>query len=299
MLTAQPLTRPVWLAEQSYPFTLSAVGDDHERVAFTDAGQGPTVLFVHCGMWSYIWRDVVALLATDHRCLVLDAPGTGLSAGSRPTLRQASEAVTRLVSALDLEDLVVVFHDLGGPVTLHAATGWHQRIRGLIAVNTFGWRPEGAIFRGMLTIMGSGPVRELDVATGFLPRLTATRFGAGRHWTRRDRQVFRRGVDRRGRRSFHHYLRDARRSDIFDGLEEAAAILSDRPILTIFGERNDPLHFQPRWWDLFPHNQSIVVPKGNHFPMCDAPSLVADAIRTFTRPNLHSEDITAALERLR
>jgi pimeloyl-ACP methyl ester carboxylesterase len=283
MFTAVPstTTRPAWLTEERYPFDIRALGKGQERIAFTDTGKGPNLLFVHCGMWSFVWRDVIALLQHDFRCVSLDAPGTGLSGGSQPSLRGASEAVSRLVGALDLDDLTLVVHDLGGPAALYAAAAWPERVRRLVALNTFAWRPEGALFRGMLAVMGSAPIRGVDALTGFLPRLTATRFGVGRHLGHADRKVFRRGVDRRGRRSFHHYMRDARRSDLFDALDQAVAVLSDRPLLTIFGERNDPLHFQLRWRDLFPHAHSIVVPKGNHFPMCDAPGLVAETIRSF------------------
>jgi hypothetical protein len=44
---------------------------------------------------------------------------------------------------------------------------------------------------------------------------------------------------------------------------------------TIFGQRNDPFGFQPRWKQLFPHARDVVVLKENHFPMCDAPDLPA------------------------
>jgi len=55
------------------------------------------------------------------------------------------------------------------------------------------------------------------------------------------------------------------------------------PLLTIFGERNDPLKFQPRWKALFPEARQVVVSKGNHFPMCDDPDLVATSIRDWYR----------------
>ncbi len=49
-------------------------------------------------------------------------------------------------------------------------------------------------------------------------------------------------------------------------------------MLTVFGERNDPFDFQGKWKALFPHAVQVVVPAGHHFPMCDAPDLVAEAI---------------------
>lgn len=128
--------------------------------------------------------------------------------------------------------------------------------------------------------MGSGVGRELDAATGFLPRLTATRFGAGRGFDRAARRALRAGIDRR---SFHRYLADARRrSRLFDVVERATTeTFADRPLLTVFGARNDPLGFQPEWKARFPHARQVVVPRGYHFPMCDDPGLVAGAVASW------------------
>ena len=57
--------------------------------------------------------------------------------------------------------------------------------------------------------------------------------------------------------------------------------LAKLPMVTIFGERNDPLGFQPRWKALFPEARQVIVSQGNHFPMCDDPELVASTIREF------------------
>jgi pimeloyl-ACP methyl ester carboxylesterase len=55
------------------------------------------------------------------------------------------------------------------------------------------------------------------------------------------------------------------------------------PLLTIFGERNDPFGFQRRWKSLFSKARQVVVPGGHHFPMCDDPALVATSINTWYR----------------
>jgi pimeloyl-ACP methyl ester carboxylesterase len=273
--------RPSWLPHDRYPFTLRAVGADEDLVAYTDSGRGPTLLFVHVGMWSFVWRDLIADLSATHRCVALDAPATGLSGGhprTRATIECAAAAVTRVVEALDLSGVTLVVHDLGGPTALLAARRWPSRITGLVVVNSFGWRPSGLPFRGMLALMGSAAVRGLDVATGVLPRLSSGRFGVGRQMDRADRRIFRRGVGRRGRSSFHRYLRDARRIDA-GPIESGLAALRDRPLLTIFGARNDPLGFQPRWAERCPDIRQVEVPNAFHFPMCDAPDLVASTIR--------------------
>lgn len=164
-----------------------------------------------------------------------------------------------------------------GPTALHAAAEWSDRVRGLVAVNTFGWRPSGVAFRTMLGLMGSALVRESDVVTGWLPRLSSTRFGVGRQWDSVTRRSFRRGMDRRGRRSFHNYLRAARHHD-YTRIDQTIVRLAEIPALSAFGEKNDPLGFQPKWLQRFSDIELVRIPGGNHFPMCDDPTLLASRI---------------------
>lgn len=281
------LGRPDWLPEDVWPFQTRALEIDGRRIAVTDVGSGPVLLFVHVGMWSFVWRDVILRLASDFRCICFDAPGNGQSERlpvKSISLTGAARAVSAIVESLDLHDVTLVFHDLGGPSGLAGAAKVSERIRGLCAVNAFGWRPSGAAFRGMLALMGSTVMREFDVATKFLPRITRSRFGVGRHFDERSRAAFYAGIGRQGVRAFHAYLHDARSSTIYDQVQSAlTGPLRVLPMVTIFGERNDPLGFQPRWKQLFPDAEQVVVPKGNHFPMCDAPDLVANTIKKFHR----------------
>jgi pimeloyl-ACP methyl ester carboxylesterase len=64
----------------------------------------------------------------------------------------------------------------------------------------------------------------------------------------------------------------------FTHVDEGLTAIADRPILTVFGQHNDPLQFQPRWRAVGSDVEQVVVPHGYHFPMCDAPDLVAAAI---------------------
>ena len=283
MKTLPVIDRPRWLTLSAWPWPTYALDHDNRRLAVTDIGEGPPLLFVHVGSWSYVWRDVLMRLQHDFRCVTVDAPGCGLSDRTQtaPTLAEAADAVAAVVDGLQLRDVTLVAHDLGGPPGFLAAARRADRIAALVAVNCFAWRPTGALFRGMLAAMGSAPARELDAAVGWLPRLTATGFGVGRHWSRADLAVFRAGIDRSARRAWHGYFRDARHADelyaeLDDGLRGP---LSDRRLLTIFGQFNDPLRFQPRWKTLFPTAHQVTVRRGNHFPMCDDPDLVASAVK--------------------
>jgi pimeloyl-ACP methyl ester carboxylesterase len=286
MKTLATLDRPSWLPSSAWPWQPYALSQDQGRIAVTDTGHGPTLLFVHVGSWSFVWRDVLLILQNDFRCVTVDAPGCGLSDRlATPTLAQAGNAVTAVIDALQLRDITLVAHDLGGPAGFLAAARRADRVAALAAVNCFAWKPTGPVFRGMLAAMGSAPVRELDAATDVLSRVTSTSFGVGRHWSRSDRAVFRAGIDVSARRAWHAYFREARVADVlYAEVDEALrGSLANRPLLTIFGQLNDPLRFQPRWKALFPTARQLKVRRGNHFPMCDDPDLVAGALRSFVQ----------------
>jgi pimeloyl-ACP methyl ester carboxylesterase len=286
MKTLATLDRPGWLPSSAWPWETYALSHPLGRIAVTDTGRGPTLLFVHVGSWSFVWRDVLLRLQNDFRCVTVDAPGCGLSDPvSTPTLAQAGDAVTAVIDALQLRDVTLVAHDLGGPAGFLAAARRADRIAALAAVNCFAWTPTGPAFRGMLALMGSAPVRAVDVATNMLPRITSTSFGVGRRWGRADRTVFRAGIGAPARRAWHAYFRDARGARALYAEVDTAlrGALADRPLLTVFGQFNDPLRFQPRWKALFPNARQLKVRRGNHFPMCDDPDMVASALRAFVR----------------
>jgi haloalkane dehalogenase len=277
-----------WLSVKKWPFPSGRLHDGSLDLAVTDVGSGPTLLLVHVGLWSFLWRDVIADLSRDFRVVTFDAPGTGRSGRLAPkllTLETAAQAVHTTIQQLNLRDLTLVVHDLGGPAGLAGVASVAERVAALVAISTFGWRPAGAVFRGTLRFMGSAPVRELDAVTAFLPRLTATSYGVGRHLDQADREAFLRGADRDARRSFHRYMHDARAANpLYDDVERVLREkLSDRPLLTIFGEGQDPFGFQDQWQRLFPSADRVVVPKSHHFPMNDDPAAVAGAIRSFHR----------------
>ena len=282
---SRPIARPYWLPRSLWPFETSAIETAEGVLTITEAGRGPALLLVHVGTWSFIWRDLVMRLMADFRCIFFDAPGTGQTqeySRKGVTLDRASRAVSAVIDVFGLTDFTLVAHDLGGPTALAALALPGSKVRGIVAMNTFGWRPSGAALRGMLALVGSRFIREIDVLTGFIPAITATSFGIGRHLAEASRDAFRAGMGVAGRRAFHDYMRDARQGEgVYANAEAAlAGPLAHVPLLTIFGERNDPFGFQARWKKLYPEARQVIVKDGNHFPMCDDPDLVSRTIRS-------------------
>ena len=133
--------RPVWLTHEVWPFPVAALDVDGHRVAFTDTGgDGQVVLFCHIGMWSLLWRDVMVEMSKNKRCITLDTPGVGLSSRvvrRDQTMTLAVRAVASLIDTLELDDVVLVVHDLGGLAGLAAAVDRSDRISRIAVVNGF------------------------------------------------------------------------------------------------------------------------------------------------------------------
>ena len=104
--------------------------------------RGPALLFVSAGQWSFMFRDVIVRLRGQFRCLTLDFPGCGLSPdapGHDHSVRANAQILEGFIDALDLQDITMAVHDVGGPLGFLVAARRPQRFRALVISNTFGW----------------------------------------------------------------------------------------------------------------------------------------------------------------
>jgi pimeloyl-ACP methyl ester carboxylesterase len=133
---------PAWLAAQ-LPFERYALAIDGHRVHVMEAGdpRGRPVLMLHGNpTWGFLWRKVAAALAGAPLRLVMpDLVGLGLSdkprAASFHQLDTHGKIMAGLVEQLNLEDLIFVGQDWGGPIGLYALAE-KPRLGGLVLLNT-------------------------------------------------------------------------------------------------------------------------------------------------------------------
>lgn len=287
------IDRPEWLSPAQWPFALRrhAHRNDHGEVIdihYTDEGSGPTLVFVHAGMWSFIWRDAIAALRSDFRCITLDFPGTGLSGGGRGDIEIDTfpHILDAVLDACHVTEASFIAHDLGGVVGVLAAALQPERATGLVATNSFSWAPDRVALRAMLRIMGSRSMTATLGSLRVVPRLSRTSAGVGRHFDAADRTAFFGPYRSRSKaRNFHRTMRSARRATgTFERAEQALiGPLAHLPVLTIFGEKNDPFGFADRWQNLFPAARQWTVEGGNHFPMCDDPDGFVEHVAAWHR----------------
>jgi haloalkane dehalogenase len=110
---------------------------------YLDEGAGDPVVMVHGNpSWSFYYRNLVRALSGDHRCIVPDHIGCGLS--DKPddddysyTLEQRVEDLTTLLDQAGVtERVTLVLHDWGGMIGMAWAHRHRERVARLILLNT-------------------------------------------------------------------------------------------------------------------------------------------------------------------
>ncbi len=109
-------------------------------VSYVDTGgQGRPVLLVHgVGSSSYLWRNVIAELDGERRCVSFDLPLHGYTPaapGQDFTLSGLARFIAGCCDALDLTDIDLVANDTGGAVSQIFAAGHAGRLHTLTLTN--------------------------------------------------------------------------------------------------------------------------------------------------------------------
>ena len=91
---------------------------------FLDRGRGePTLVFLHYFSGAAAsWQWVIEHLASDFRCVALDLPGFGQAPPlAEPSLETYSDFVWEALSALGIDQFVLIGHSMGAKIALQVA----------------------------------------------------------------------------------------------------------------------------------------------------------------------------------
>lgn len=113
------------------------VGDT--RVAYYDEGSGAPILFLHgCPFSSFVWRNVIAALSGNFRCLAPDLLGLGDTETPESgdwSLRSQERMILGFLDSVGLRHCHLVGHDHGGAIAELLAAEHPNRIDRLILTN--------------------------------------------------------------------------------------------------------------------------------------------------------------------
>ena len=109
----------------NYPFELHyAEMTSGKKIAYFDEGSGDKTLLMIHGLGSYApaWEKVIDSLKHHYRCIALDLPGYGKSSGGDFAYDMSffADALEEFTTHLDLENIVLIGHSMGGQIAMTA-----------------------------------------------------------------------------------------------------------------------------------------------------------------------------------
>jgi pimeloyl-ACP methyl ester carboxylesterase len=126
--TDVPGVRPERTAAEGSHLPTHGIEIDGRSIRYVDEGGGPVLLFVDAGARMHLWREVIVRLRDRFRCVAIDLPESA-----------PQRILESFVHRLDLRELTLVVHGLGGPAALGTVPRLHDRIRALVVTESFGW----------------------------------------------------------------------------------------------------------------------------------------------------------------
>ncbi|MEK6477519.1 alpha/beta hydrolase [Catalinimonas sp. 4WD22] len=121
--------------------TVTEVTRDGVDIAYERCGtQDTTLLFVHgwCIDQTY-WTSQVDAFCGDYTVVTMDLPGFGMSGKNRESWRveDFGRDVAAVIGQLDLQNVVLIGHSMGGDVILEAALAEPEAVIALIGIDNF------------------------------------------------------------------------------------------------------------------------------------------------------------------
>ena len=273
---------------------------DGRRMAYVEMGEGSPIVFQHGNPTSsYLWRNVMPMLAHRGRCIALDLIGMGDSdklINSGPdsyTYAEQRRYFDNALAGLGVgDDVVLIVHDWGSALGFDWAQRHPQSVRGIcymeaivrpLAWDEFPDRSRG-IFQGFRSEAGEGMVLENNL---FVERVLPG--SVLRELSEEEMSVYRRPFTEpgEGRRPTLTWPRqipiEGEPADVTDIVETYAEWLekSKIPKLFINAEPGALLtgaqrEFCRRW-----PNQHEVTVRGSHFIQEDSPTEIGTAINAW------------------
>ena len=163
--------RPTFVpSPELYPFESRWLESSVGPVHYVDEGDGRPILFLHGNpTWSFLYRHLIRALRERFRCVAVDYPGFGLSerpGGYGYTPMEHARVVGELVDRLELDALIVMGHDWGGPIGTAVASARADRIAGLVIGNTWLGAPDLRA-RVFSRVMSSSPFQSAILERNF------------------------------------------------------------------------------------------------------------------------------------
>jgi haloalkane dehalogenase len=258
----------------------------------------PPVLMLHGNpTWSFYYRNLVKALSANHRCIVPDHIGCGLSdkpADEQYDYRLASriEDVDHLIDQLELaQPITLVVHDWGGMIGFAWAVRNPHRIAKLVILNTAAFPlPQDKRMPPALSLVRDSRIGEFLVLRFNAFSGIAARVAFKKPVSKEVRKAYTLPYDSPANRiATARFVQDiplGENDPGFDILLQTAEhlhLLEDKPCLIAWGEKDFVFDktFLKRWLEYYPDAQIKRYPDCGHYILEDGGPALIDTIKNF------------------
>lgn len=263
---------------------------DELKIHYLTAGEGEPILFIHGFPTSaYLWRNLMHGLSKDYQVIAIDLPGYGKSdkrIADSFSFRYYSRILQSFIEALNIENITLGVHDVGGPVGFYWMVNNMDRVKRLLLFNTlvypeFSWAVK--LF-GMATVI-PGIKHWLSSANGIKWAIRLGVYNKDNLNEEIIKQYQSPFLDKTSRKVL---LKSVQRLSMkgFKEIEEKLHRFTG-PIQIIYGENDKILpnvgQTMARVKKNLPQSNIISIPNCGHFLQEDRPEEISKAIKEFMK----------------
>lgn len=279
-----------------YPFSSNTFSIDGQNIHYLDEGEGPVVVLVHGNpTWSYYYRNLVRTLREDHRVIVPDHIGCGLS--DKPqnynyTLSQHISNLCSLLSHLEITKYSLVVHDWGGAIGMGCAVKHPDQLERIVILNSGAFRSSRIPLRisvcrwpliGPLLVRGvngfAWPATFMAVTKPLSPKVKEGYLHPYNSWANRVAvSAFVQDIPMTPTHRSYDTL-----VEVENGLQGIAD--AEIPMLILWGGNDFCFnrHFYEEWLERFPAASHHYFDDGGHYILEDEADVVIPEISNFLR----------------
>jgi len=275
-----------------YPFKPKKISINGHALSYLDEGQGSPIVMLHGNpTWSFYYRKLVSLLRNNHRVIVPDHMGCGLS--DKPQdypylLKTHIDNTDTLLTEIAIDKFSLVVHDWGGAIGMGLAARKSGRVESIVIMNTAAFRSQRIPLRislcripflGDIIIRGFNGFAKGAVTMAVTKKMSAE-IAQGyvapyNSWANRIAVL--------------RFVQDIPLSskdkswDTITAIENSLTQLQNTPMLILWGGKDFCFtrHFYDEWLQRFPDAKGHYFPDAGHYLLEDAFESLAPLVTTF------------------
>ncbi|NKF50343.1 alpha/beta fold hydrolase [Shewanella sp. WXL01] len=281
------------------PFKQNYLDLNGNKMHYLNEGEGEPVVMVHGNpSWSFYYRNLVSALSENHRCIVPDHIGCGMSdkpddANYDYTLKQRIDDLETLLDSLGVKDnITLVVHDWGGMIGTGFAARYPERIKRLVYLNTAAFHlPKSKPFPWALwicrdTLLGTALVRGFNAFSSIASYVGVKR----KPMDKATRKAYVAPFNNwKNRISTLRFVQDIplkpehRNYDLVTEIGDSLKQFQQTPTLVCFGLRDFVFdaHFYAEWQERMPYAEFHEFADCGHYILEDASEEVIGLIKGF------------------